>query len=270
MDIVFLFLAAIFAGAINAIAGGGGLLVFPALLLTGVAPLSANASSAAGIWMGMVANAVAYRHELLPVAKHLLPVTLSSLGGGALGAWLLLHFSDDGFAVVVPYLVALGTFLFAIAPKLASLSGPFEGPFEEPFEGPFEGSKNNKALPSTRFNHPALILGQGLISIYGGFFGGGAGILMLTLLNLTSPRKLLTLQAVKVWMAVCINAAALIYFITANILSWPHVLLVAVGTSLGGYSSVHLATRVPALWVRRLVIVIGSALSIYFFAVNSR
>lgn len=113
---------AIIAGGINSIAGGGGLLVFPALLLTGIGPLSANATSAAAIWIGMVMSGAAFRHELQPIARRLWPVTIASLLGGLLGALLLLNFSDESFAGVVPYLIALGTVLFALSPRLIRLA----------------------------------------------------------------------------------------------------------------------------------------------------
>ncbi|MEM9153398.1 MAG: sulfite exporter TauE/SafE family protein [Cyanobacteria bacterium P01_F01_bin.3] len=247
-----LFGAAVVAGGINAIAGGGGLLVFPALLLSGVSPISANATSAAGIWVGMLVNNVAYRADLRPVANRLGPVTLVTLLCGAFGAWLLLNFSDEGFAFIVPYLVALGTLLFALAPKLARFSQ--------------RALAEREKLPA--LNQPSLMVCQGLISIYGGFFGGGAGILMLTLLSLTNPGRLQTLQAVKVWLAVCINAAALSYFVFADIIDWPHAALVAIGTSVGGYSSVYYAKKISTVWLRRFVIVTGVVLSIYFFVIT--
>ncbi|MGD1866407.1 MAG: sulfite exporter TauE/SafE family protein [Phormidesmis sp.] len=257
---ILLFGAALVAGGINAVAGGGGLLVFPALLLSGISPISANATSAAGIWIGMLVNNVAYRTELRPVMPRLGPVTLATLLGGAFGAWLLLNFSDDSFAFVVPYLVALGTLLFAVAPRLAKFSRrPSRATSQTPLA---------EIVEAPAFNQPALLLFQGIISIYGGFFGGGAGILMLTLLSLTNPGRLQTLQAVKVWLALCINAAALSYFVFADIIDWPYAALVAGGTSVGGYSSVYFAKKVSTAWLRRFVIVSGVVLSCYFFIVT--
>mgnify|MGYP001791364305 CR=1 FL=1 len=255
LEAVLLFGAAIAAGMINAIAGGGGLLVFPALLLSGVSPISANATGAAGIWVGMVISGVAYRAELKSVANRLGPVTLSSLSGGALGAWLLLNFSDEGFSFIVPYLVALGTLLFAISEPLKrkmTSANVMRPPIAEQGDKP-------------KLNQPMLVYPQGLISTYGGFFGGGAGILMLSLLTLTNPGKLQTLQAVKVWMAICINAAALGYFVFVDVINWPYAALVAAGTSSGGYSSAYFANKVSAVWLRHFVIVTGVVLSIYFF-----
>lgn len=252
LEALLLLLAALLAGGINAIAGGGGLLVFPALLLLGVAPISANATGAVGIWVGTVISSWAYRQDLKRVARRLGPLTLITVAGGALGAWLLLNFSDEGFAVIVPYLVAVGTLLFAMAPWLSRLSNRFSSV-----------ATPRKLLP---FYQPLLLLGQGAIAIYGGFFGGGAGILMLTLLSLTNPgQPLQTLQAVKLWMATCINAAAISYFLVAGVISWLHAAMVAVGTSLGGYSSVYFAKKVSAVLLRRCVIGIGVVLSAYFF-----
>lgn len=252
LDTVLLFGAAMLAGGINVVAGGGGLLIFPALLLVGVPPLSANATSAAGIWIGLITSSVAYRRELKSVAGYLWPVTLASLGGGALGAWLVLHFSNEGFTAMVPYLVAIATLLFAFSPGLTRLAEQWRG------------NTDSGRLP---FNQPMLIAGQGIISIYGGFFGGGAGILILTLLTLTNPAKIQVLQAIKIWVSICISTAAIVYFLFVDIISWPHVVLLAVATSLGGYSSAFVTQHVSAIWVRRWVIGIGSGLTLYFFMV---
>ncbi|MBE9060563.1 sulfite exporter TauE/SafE family protein [cf. Phormidesmis sp. LEGE 11477] len=262
-EVAFLLVAAIAAGGINAIAGGGGLLVFPALVLTGISPISANATSAAGIWVGMLASSFAYRSELKSVSKRLWPVTIASLAGGALGAWLLLTFSDEGFAIVVPYLVAIGTLLFALSPQISALAKNISRNTSSRSSKQPESAMVADELPLLK--QPLLLWGQGLVSIYGGFFGGGAGILMLTLLRLTNPGRLQTLQSVKVWMALCINAAALSYFVFANIINWPYAALVAMGTSAGGYSSAYFARRVSTVLIRRFVIATGTMLSIYFF-----
>ncbi|MEL7350620.1 MAG: sulfite exporter TauE/SafE family protein [Cyanobacteria bacterium P01_A01_bin.116] len=269
----FLLGAAIAAGVINVIAGGGGLLVFPSLLLVDIAPISANATSAAGIWLGTLVSGFAYRRELQPVGHKLWPITLITMAGSAVGAGLLLKFSDDGFAVVVPYLVALSTLLFAVSPQLARLSLRHRtanaGDRTTDKTADKTADKTTAAnfpAQSTQLNQPMLLIGQGFIATYGGFFGGGAGILMLTLLSLTTPGKLQTLQAIKIWMALCINAIALAYFTVAGIINWPYALIVAAGTSMGGYGSVAMAKRLPAVWLRRGVIAIGVSLSIYFFS----
>lgn len=263
-----LFTTAIVAGVINSIAGGGGLLVFPSLLLTGLGPLSANATSAAAIWIGMVMSGAAYRHELQPIAHKLWPVTIASLMGGLLGALLLLNFSDESFAGIIPYLIALGTVLFAFSPQLIQLAQRFKKQPESLSGGRQSGKQSRKQTglsPSMRLNQPMLFIGQGGIALYGGFFGGGAGILMLSLLSLTNPGNIRTLQAVKIWMSICINAAALSYFVFANIISWPYVILMAIGTSVGGYSGVYMAKHIPVIWLRWVVIIMGSTLTVYFF-----
>lgn len=269
LSAVMLFIAAVVAGAINAIAGGGGLLVFPSLLLLGVSPISANATSAAGIWVGMLASGFAYRTELAAVSNRLGPLTIATLLGAILGAWLLLNFSDESFSTVVPYLVALGTLLFAFSPQLSRLSKqPVEQTVDSTFTCQSIDSTVRKSITTNQLpslNQKALIFGQSLISIYGGFFGGGAGILMLTLLRITNTGKLQTLQSVKVWMSLCINAAALSYFVFIGIINWPYAALIAIGTSTGGYSSAYFAQQIPTPLLRKFVIAIGIALSLYFF-----
>ncbi len=259
LETVLLFGAAIMAGGINAIAGGGGLLVFPALLFAGMAPLSANATTTAAVWIGALISGAAYHKELSSVARRLGPVTITSFAGGAIGAFSVLQFSDNSFETIIPYLVAIGTLLFAFAPKFTRLSRAYKPSDSLVAPAP--------SIQKITLNQPPLIIGQGIISLYGGFFGGGAGILMLTLLTFTNPGKLQTLQSIKIWMSLCINAAALLYFTVVGIVSWPHVIVAASGTSLGGYLGVRFAKGISVVWLRRLVIAIGSALTLYFFIV---
>ena len=259
LETVLLFGAAMMAGGINAIAGGGGLLVFPALLFAGIAPLSANATTTAAVWIGALISGATYHKELRSVARRLGPVTIASFAGGAIGAFSVLRFSDRGFEAIIPYLVALGTLLFAFAPQFTQLSKSYKSSVSLAVPAP--------STQKITLNQPPFIIGQGIISLYGGFFGGGAGILMLTLLTFTNPGKLQTLQSIKIWMSLCINAAALLYFTVVGIVSWPHVMVTASGTSVGGYLGVRFAKRISAVWLRRLVIAIGSSLTLYFFIV---
>ena len=264
LETLLLFGAAVMAGGINAIAGGGGLLVFPALLFAGIAPLSANATTTAAVWIGALISGATYHKELRSVARRLGPVTIVSFAGGAIGAFSVLRFSDRGFEAIIPYLVALGTLLFAFAPKFTQLSKSYKS---SSYKSSGSLASPAPSAQNITLNQPSFIIGQGVISLYGGFFGGGAGILMLTLLTFTNPGKLQTLQSIKIWMSLCINAAALLYFTVVGIVSWPHVIVTASGTSLGGYLGVRFAKRISAVWLRRLVIAIGSGLTLYFFIV---
>lgn len=245
---------AILAGAVNGIAGGGGLLVFPMLLLTGLEPLTANATNAAAMWVGTVSSAVAYRQEFRAHSPTLWRLTLVSVLGGLIGAGLLLRVSSDDFAQLIPYLLLGATLLFALGQPFVKRLGYQDQRF----------SKISNGANVSGY----LCIAQGAIATYGGFFGGGMGILMLAVLRLTGVGSIHTQNAFKVWLAICINAVAVTQFAIAGIIAWPQTLLMAMGAALGGYGSALLARHVPTLWIRTAIIAVGLGLSLYFFVHN--
>ncbi|GAB1544773.1 sulfite exporter TauE/SafE family protein [Scytonema sp. NUACC21] len=246
---LFLFSMAVVAGMLNGIAGGGGLIGFPSLLLTGVPPLAANATNTAALWFGTAASSFAYRQELSTQRRELLLLTGTSVLGGALGSYLLLHTSPVDFEQLVPYLLLIATLLFAV---------------NEPIKKRFKGS--NK--PSSPMPITVILPLQLAIAIYGGFFGGGGGILILAVLDMMGMKNVHAMNAFKSWLATCLNAVALIHFMGANVIVWFPAILMAIGASLGGYASAHFARRLSQSWVRGFITCVGFAMTAYFFVKN--
>jgi uncharacterized protein len=243
---IFLFLAALLAGAMNSVAGGGSFFSFPALLLAGVPPIPANATSTVALWPGTMASAAAYRSKLPRSPRILVPLTLSSLAGGFLGAGLLLHTPQETFMRLIPFLFLAATLLFAFGQHLFGVSPARADP-----------------QPSWRALAGVTLL-QLPISIYGGFFGGGIGILMLALLNFLPLAGIHAMNSIKTLLASATNAVAIVTFVAAGIVVWPEAIVMLVGAALGGYAGAHYAQKVPPERVRAFVVIVGFAMSFYF------
>ncbi len=253
VQFLFLFIAALFGGTLNAVAGGGSFFTFPALVFSGVSPIIANATSTVALWPGSIASVMAYRRELTRVERRLLLLLIgSSLIGGLLGAMLLLRTSQSVFVRLVPYLLLMATVLFAVSPSIIRR---------------LSRSRKQKE-GSMPYTLPALVgvgLGQLLISIYGGYFGGGIGILMLATLAFMGMESIHIMNGVKTLLAACINGVAVITFLVAGVLVWPQALVMIVGALIGGYGGAAVARKVEQKWIRFVVILVGSALTVYFF-----
>ncbi|KAM3110033.1 TSUP family transporter [Phormidesmis sp. 146-33] len=169
---LFLVSAGVFAGMMNGLAGGGGLIGFPALMMTGILPIAANATNAAALWFGTVASSVAYRRELPFQKTQFLLLSVVSIVGGVWGSYLLLHTPQAAFEFLIPYLMLTATVLFAIAHPLTKWLEKQR----------LEKQRNHSA----RIQIPlgVIVLLQFAIAVYGGFYGGGGGILMLSVLEL--------------------------------------------------------------------------------------
>ncbi|MDW8281873.1 MAG: sulfite exporter TauE/SafE family protein [Myxococcales bacterium] len=236
-------LSALVGGALNSVAGGGSFLTFPALLLCGVPPIQANATSTAALVPGSLASALAYRLTLRD--RILVVLSLSSLVGGVLGALLLLRTPSAVFARLVPYLLLLATVLFAAG-----------GPIGERLR-----ARGPQASPVSL---GASVPVQLAIAIYGGFFGGGIGILMLALLALLGVGDLHRMNAIKAFQAAIINGVALVTFVAAGVVHGPLALPMAIAAVVGGYGGARLARRLPVRLVRRFVILVGTAMTALF------
>lgn len=246
--ILTLFFAAVLAGALNSVAGGGSFFSFPALVFTGVPPIIANATSTVAIWPGSVASVGAYWKRLPRDPRILLTMSLVSLGGGVVGAWLLLHTRQQTFMRLVPYLFLLATLLFAFGKQISTgLARVVK----------HEGRPSGQTIAGAA-------AAQLLIAVYGGFFGGGIGILMLALLAIVRMEDIHAMNGVKALLATVINGAAVVTFIVARAVFWPQALLMIVGAVLGGYGGASWAQRINPVWVRRFVILVGLSMSVYF------
>ena len=245
------FLASVAGGVINAIAGGGTLLTFPALVGLGVPPLTANATSTVALWPGALSSMLGYRGELRGARAWVVRLTLPSVLGGAVGAWLLLRTPPDRFARIVPFLVLGATLLFlAQGPLMRRLrrgGPPASGAQAPPPEG------DPEVAPWV------FMAAQFAIGVYGGYFGAGIGILMLAGLGLMGFTNIHRMNGVKNWGAVCMNGVAAATFAFSGIVDWPVALAMSAGGLLGGYAGSRMAQRVGQQRVRRAIVAIGLA-----------
>src|SRR5437879_11891147 len=181
--------AAAAAGAVNAIAGGGTLLTFPAIVGLGVTPLAANATSTVALWPGSLGSMWGYRHELTGVRRWVIGFTAPSLAGGTLGAWLLLHTPPAAFDRIVPFLVLGATLLFLGQGPLLRRLRP---------DAP-------EASPRWSF-----LAAQFLVAVYGGYFGARIGILMLAVLGFMGLTNIHQMNGLKNWGALCIDRKSVV------------------------------------------------------------
>lgn len=243
---------AFLAGGMNAIAGGGTFFSFPALLAAGVPPVTANASNTVALWPASLSSAWAYRREVMKHKKWALILIAVSFVGGICGGLLLLATSNAAFAKLIPWLLLVATALFAFSGQVQRIVGWIKG-----------------KLGAARSNEPGSIGGaafQLVVAIYGGFFGAGLGILTLAALAIQGFRDMQELNALKNVASAVNYTVAAITFIVAGAISWPHTLVMLATAMIGGYAGASLARRLPALWLRRLVVTVGASLTaIYFF-----
>ncbi len=246
--LLFLFAIAVLAGMLNGVAGGGGLIAFPALLLAGVQPINANATNAAALWFGTAASTVAYRQELSSQRKELLLLSGTSVVGGVWGSYLLLHTSQADFAAMVPYLLLIATLVFTLGQPLMQWL-------------------KVRGQNSSTFRLPmvVILLLQLAIATYGGFFGGGGGILMLAVLEIMGMKNIHTMNAFKSWLVTCLNGVAIIHFLIAHTIMFSQAIVMAIGAVIGGYGSAYWARQLNPCWVRCLIICVGFSMTIYFF-----
>ncbi|HEU4328782.1 MAG TPA: sulfite exporter TauE/SafE family protein [Roseiflexaceae bacterium] len=250
VDAIVLFVAAFGGGALNSVAGGGSFLSFPALLFTGVDAKLANATSTVALWPGSAAAARAYRAELMQQRSSLIPLSLVSVVGGFLGARLLLGTSESTFRLLVPYLLLVATLLFAFGSPLTAKVRQWRG---------------GAARPSGQGVSWVGLALQLVIATYGGYFGGGIGILMLAALAVAGMEDVHAMNGLKNWLATCINGVAVLTFILSGAVLWPQAAVMILGATIGGYGGAATARRLDPKLIRRFVIAVGCMLTVYFF-----
>ena len=243
---ILLFFAALLAGGLNSVAGGGSLISFPALIFAGVPPIPANATSTVALWPGSVASVGGYREKLPREARMLAPLAAASLLGGFLGAVLLLHTPPRTFMHVVPWLFLLATFLFVFGKRLAGGAAPPDG-----------GRHSGPAIVATT-------AAQLVIATYGGFFGGGMGILMLAVFSMAQLGDIRSMNGVKALLATGINGVAIVTFVVAKAVCWPDALVMIAGAAAGGYGAARIAQRFDPRLVRGFVVFVGITMAAYF------
>jgi uncharacterized protein len=235
------------AGGMNAIAGGGTLLTFPALVGLGISPIVANATSTVALWPGAVSSMWGYRGELQGTRQWAIGFAAPSLLGGGIGAWLLLRTPPSRFAALVPWLVLGAAGLFMVQPFIMKRIQRHTLPTTSDVDPTATGRP-----PSA-----GVILLQFLVAIYGGYFGAGVGILMLAVLGFMGLTNIHRMNGLKNWGGLCMNLVAAVSFAFSSLVRWPIALGMAIGSIGGGYVGSRLAQRTPQRYVRRAVVVIG-------------
>lgn len=246
---LLLFVAATVAGAVNSVAGGGTFFSYPALLAAGVPEVPANATNAVALWPGSAASVWAYRRELGTQRQHLVLFSVISIIGGIIGGALLLITSNATFRVLLPYLLLFATLIFT-----------FSGPVTRRLRARRPAGERPSALRA--LGVPLL---QFATAVYGGFFGGGIGILMLATLAIMGMENIHEMNALKTLLATLINGSAVVLFVLRGAVFWPEALVMVVGATVGGYVGAAVARHIEPKLVRRFVIVCGFALSLYYF-----
>jgi len=245
--VIFLFLAGALGGALNSVAGGGSFIAFPALLFAGVPPIPANATNTIALWTAAAASGGAYRKHLDVPRRVLIPLLSASLFGGLAGAFLLLKTPAHTFMRVLPWLTLGATLLFAFGKKLAG------------------GRKSIIEHEATGSALAGATLFQLAVAVYGGYFGGGMGIVMLAMLAALGMTDIHAMNALKSVMGFVINGVAVMTFIVAGVVYWKHGIVMIAGGIVGGYLGAHYAQKMPQSWIRMFVVLVGAGMTVYFF-----
>lgn len=245
--IIFLFFAGALGGALNSVAGGGSFIAFPALLWTGVPPIPANATNTIALWSGQAASGGAYRKRLDVPRRVMIPLLGASLVGGLTGALLLLRTPAHTFMRVLPWLTLGATLLFAFGKKIAG------------------GRRSVIEHEATGGTLAGAALFQLCVAIYGGYFGGGMGIVMLAMLAVLGMTDVHAMNALKSVMGFVINGVAVVTFIVAGAVYWKHGTVMIAGAIAGGFLGAHYAMKLPQSWIRWFVVLVGTGMTVYFF-----
>ena len=259
---VVLFVVAMLGGAVNAVAGGGTLLTFPALLWARQLEIVANATSTVALWPGALSSFWNYRAELHSNYREIALLAIPSFIGGVLGAVLLLGTDNATFSAIVPYLILLATGLFVVQRPLTRWIG------RAALAAQRRQTETAAAVrpAARRARWAAVVAFQLFVGIYGGYFGAGIGILMLAAFGYLGFTNVHHMNALKNLNAMCINGIAATLFITKGLVDWRLAMLMAVGAIIGGAAGARTARRVGQEMVRRGVILIGIALSFWLLA----
>jgi uncharacterized membrane protein YfcA len=214
------------------------------LILAGVPPISANATNNAAMWVGTLGSARGYKEELREYRALLLPPIVVSLIGALAGSLLLLRTPPTLFERLIPWLLLFAVAVFAASPILTRGVADHDG---------------------ARVHAPWQLVLQFLVAIYGGYFGAGIGYLMLAILAFSGLPNMNAMNGIKNLLAACINGIALVPFIIARIVDWRFAVLMAIAAVAGGYLGSRLFRRLPSSYTRAGIIVLGSAMTLYFF-----
>ncbi|MFF1423115.1 sulfite exporter TauE/SafE family protein [Streptomyces sp. NPDC058280] len=241
-EMLAVFVAGISAGTINTIVGSGTLITFPVLLATGLPPVTATVSNALGLIPGSVSGAIGYRAELTGQGRRVLLLSVAALVGGLSGATLLLVLPSTAFETIVPVLVTLALVLVILQPRLAKA---------------VQARRERNGTVARPNGGPLLFTGLLLASVYGGYFTAAQGIIYLSLMGTLLDDALQRLNAVKNVLAAVVNGVAATFFLFVAEFDWTAVVLIAVGSALGGQLGAKVGRRLPPVALRALIVVVG-------------
>ena len=256
---LWLTVAAFLAGVLNAVAGGGSFLLFPAMLGMKILPVQANATNTVALWPGQLTSIAAYREDIRKNLHLALPMALAGLLGGTAGAFVLLNTPQKTFLHLVPWLLLAAALIFAA-------SGPVSRWLERR-----SIARRNLASPETGIGHApaqrrlAVFFAIMVVCFYIGYFGAGAGFLIITVLSLFGFQDLNEINALKVVSTTMANGIAFVIFVVDGQVVWRYCLLAMVTCAIGGYTSASMARRVPQPALRGLVVFIGLSMAAWFF-----
>ena len=245
-DIALIAIASFFAGATNAIAGGGTFFSFPALLAVGVPPVVANATNSVALFPASISSAFAFKDELKEHKFKLIFLGLVALIGAILGALLLLHISNKQFNILIPYLLLFATIIFAFSNKISL----------------FIGIKNRVKSKTV---HTILSFILFLVSIYGGFFGAGVGILLIAYLLITEVDDINQANALKNYLSAIFYTVSTVVFLSAGAISYKHLFIMLIASTAGGYYGAKFAKSISHKLLKKIIIIVGFELSVYYF-----
>lgn len=240
--------AAFLAGAINSVAGGGTLITFPTLIWLGLPSEIANATNTVAIWPGALGSIWGFRREIQQTDRRLRWLAIPSFIGGGIGAYLLRMTPPSLFDHLVPFLILFATLLFTV-------------------QGPIQARVRARSGAEThgQIAVRGALIAQIFIAIYGGYFGAGIGIMMLSALSIAGMTDILEMNGLTSIYGMCINGVASVLFIVAHMIYWPYVPIMAVAAVVGGYGAAGVARRIGKVRVRRFVIAVGFTISTVMF-----
>lgn len=231
------------AGVINAIAGGGSLVSFPALLWVGLPSVVANATNTVAVWPGTVSALWAYRREVAAQKDTARVLAVPALAGGLAGSVILLATSQRVFDAIVPWLILFACAMLAMQTRVAAWVAA-------------RGASATARVPA------GMWIAQALIAVYGGYFGAGQGILTLAALGIFLPSNLQAANALKVLTALLVNGIAALWFVMSGAVRAPEAALMAVASLAGGWVGAHVARRLPSGVMRAAVITYGVVVAV--------
>jgi len=250
LEAVLIALAGLGAGTINTLVGSGTLITFPTLLAFGVPPVTANVSNTIGLVPGSLSGAWGYRRELAGQRPRLLRLGVASLIGGLVGGVLLLVLPDDAFGAVVPVLIVFGLVMVVLQPRISRAVAARNA----------RTGRVADALTGAVWVWPAVLV----TGVYGGYFGAAQGVLLMAVMGIGIQESLQRLNAVKNVLAAIVNLVAGILFAFVADVDWLVVLLIGIGSTLGGQLGASVGRRLPAVALRVVIVVVGTAALVVF------